>query len=179
MPQRCRVATLLAPTHVVEVADIPRKGQHPERRQQRGERAHDRHPSEVASTEAHQQHRKQRHERKKCCKQVEEPGQSQEHRGRAAVSAIVQSPRREPDEQQRDRQRKAVRELTGHRRHQIPAIDVVRAVEDERQGHQRQQRGPWECQTSQTTRDIGTGRKSNDSADHHQLHGNSVRNRND
>ena len=139
MPKRRGVTTLLPPTHVVEVGDVPRKGQHPKRRQQPGERADNRHPPDFAPPNPQQQQHEQRDEREKSREQMKQTCQSQQHRGHAAVPATAQSPHREPDEQQSSRQSEAVGELTSHRGHQISAVDIERPIENKRQGHQRQQ----------------------------------------
>ena len=61
-PQRLHVLPFLAPPHVVEVLRVPVEGQHPERRQETGERAGDQEPGDLAPTGAQQEQRERDHQ---------------------------------------------------------------------------------------------------------------------
>ena len=178
-PERLDVLSLLSPTHVVEVLRVPVERQHPERRQESGDRAGDQEPRDLASTRPQHEEADRHHESEERREEVGEAGQCQQAPGQDAIATGPHSPGGKPDVENRDRQAHREGELPRHRRHHVAAVDVVGAVEEERQRHHGQERGPGEGQPPEAPGRVGGQRQRDDAGDRDHLHRHAVGDRHD
>ncbi|MCE2510966.1 MAG: pentapeptide repeat-containing protein [Acidimicrobiia bacterium] len=178
-PQRGQVAALLSPAHVVEQAPVPPERQHPPGAESRGERSGGDGPGEpaaplVGAPRQDEQQRSHRGQREEGGEQVHQPGEGQQSAGQDPVTPRGHAPRCHAYEQDRAGQAQRVGELARHGRHEVAAVDVERAVEQEQQRGHRSQHLTLGGDPAQTRHRPHRHRQRHHAGDRHQLQSDAV-----
>ena len=108
-----------------------------------------------------------------------EPGQCEQAAGQHPALTCAHPPGRDTDVEHGDRETHREGELPRHRRHDVAAVDVERSIEQEREGHDRQQRRAGEGEATEAPGRIRGEREGDDARDRDQLHRHAVGDRHD
>ena len=139
------------PRHVVEVVPTPPEREDPERRAESGHQAGGHQPPQGLSTGTQSKGNQRRHQGEERHQQMAQSGQRKYGGCRSAAPTGLHTPNQEAQVHEAGRHGERVGEFARHGRHQVPAHDVERLVEQEREGGHGGERGTRERESGQST----------------------------